>query len=90
MKTYARMDLVHSPEWTIDRKFPLIRTHFNTCINPNLNPNSNFDLKGRVHCFSMQVVMTKCFLLNPDKNMAQIRLVVFEKNAKNAHFNSKT
>jgi len=36
--------------------------------------------KGRVHCFSMQVVMNKCFLLNPEKRtLAQIRLVVFEK-----------
>jgi len=32
-----------------------------------------------------QVVM-KCFLINPEKNLAQIRLVVFEKNA---HFNSE-
>jgi len=29
----------------------------------------------------MQVVMNKCFLLNPE-NFAQIRLVVYEKNAK--------
>jgi len=28
--------------------------------------------------------MNKCFLLNPEKNLAQIRLVVFKKNAKNA------
>jgi len=40
--------------------------------------------KGWVPCFSMQVVMNKCFL-NSEKNLAQIRLVVFEKNA---HFNS--
>jgi len=39
------------------------------------------DFKSRVHCFSMQVVMNKCFLLNPEKSLAQIRLVVFEKNA---------
>jgi len=32
----------------------------------------------------MQVVMSKCFLLNPEKNLAQIRFVVFKKNAKNA------
>jgi len=38
-------------------------------------------LKGRVHCFSMQVGMNKCFL-NPEKKMAQIRHVVFEKNVK--------
>jgi len=29
----------------------------------------------------MQVVMNKYFLLNLEKNLAQIRLVVFEKNA---------
>jgi len=46
------------------------------------------DLKCRVQCFSMQVVMNKCFLLNPEKNLVQIRLVVFE-NTKNAHFNSE-
>jgi len=46
-------------------------------------------IKGRVHCFSMQVVMKKCFLLNPGKKLAQILLVIFEKNAKNAHFNSE-
>jgi len=36
--------------------------------------------KCRVHCFLMQVVINKCFL-NPENNLAQIRLVVFEKNA---------
>jgi len=25
------------------------------------------EFKGRVHCFSMQVVMNKCFILNPEK-----------------------
>jgi len=42
-------------------------------------------IKGREQCFLMQlmqVVMNKCFLLNPENNLAQIRLVVFEKNAK--------
>jgi len=29
----------------------------------------------------MQVVMNKCFFLNPEKKLAQIRLVVFEINA---------
>jgi len=37
--------------------------------------------KGRVQCFSKKVVMNKCFLLNPEKNLAQIRFVLFEKNA---------
>jgi len=29
----------------------------------------------------MQVAMNKCFFLNPEKNLAQIRLIVYEKNA---------
>jgi len=37
-----------------------------------------------MHCFSMQVIMNKCFLLNPKKSLAQIRLIVFEKNEKDA------
>jgi len=32
----------------------------------------------------MQVVTNKCFLQNLEKNLAQIRLVVFEENTKNA------
>jgi len=29
----------------------------------------NYNLfKGRVHCFSMSVIMSKCFLLNSEKN----------------------
>jgi len=40
--------------------------------------------KGQVQCFSMQVVINKCFLLNPEKTLAQIRLVVLDKNAINA------
>jgi len=39
--------------------------------------------------YSNAVVMNKCFLLYHEKKLAQIRLVVFEKNAKNAHFNSE-
>jgi len=39
--------------------------------------------------FSMQVVMNKYFLLDAEKKFAQIRIVVFEKNAKTAHFNSE-
>jgi len=30
----------------------------------------------------MQIVMNKCFLLNPEKILTQLRLVIFEKNAK--------
>jgi len=35
------------------------------------------EFKDRVQCFSMQVVMNKCFVLNPVKSLSQIRLVVF-------------
>jgi len=28
----------------------------------------DYVVKDRVHCFSMQVVKNKCFLLNPEKN----------------------
>jgi len=28
-----------------------------------------FRFKVRVHCFTMQVVINKCFLLNPEKNI---------------------
>jgi len=38
--------------------------------------------KCLVECFLIQVVINKCFLLNPEKKLAQIRFVVFEKNAK--------
>jgi len=27
-------------------------------------------IKGRVHCFSMQIVINKCFLLNPEKSVS--------------------
>jgi len=37
----------------------------------------------------MQVILNKCFVLNPDKKkLAQIRLNVYKKNAKTTHFNS--
>jgi len=29
----------------------------------------------------MKVEINKCFLLNPEKKLAQIRLVIYEKNA---------
>jgi len=52
----------------------------NTSFVPTL-AREKFRLKGRVQCFSMQVVINKWFLLNPKKKLAQIRLVIFEKNA---------
>jgi len=53
-----------------------------------VSTNKNF-IKARVHCFSMKVQMNKCFLLNTEKKLAQICLVIFEKNAKNANFNAE-
>jgi len=41
-----------------------------------------------MQCFSMQVVINKYFLLNPEE-FARIRFVIFEKNAKKAHFTSE-
>jgi len=37
------------------------------CVSVLPVPSERDILKGRVHCFSMQVVMNKCFLLNPGK-----------------------
>jgi len=38
----------------------------------------------------MQVVINKSFLLKPETNLAQIRLVVLEKNAKTTPLNPKS
>jgi len=40
---------------------------------------------GLEQCFSIQVAMNKCFLLKPEKNLARILPVIFEKNAKTAY-----
>jgi len=70
-----------------------IMLHF-YCKTVNLLPFSMTDwrrqtaepsysrFKSRMQCSSMQVVMNKCFLLNPEKNLIQIYLVVFENNKK--------
>jgi len=49
--------------------------------------NSNC-FKDRLQCFSMQVVMNKCFLLNPEKNCVDPSCH-FREIRKNAHFNSE-
>jgi len=43
--------------------------------------SSLYSIKGQMHCFSMQVVMNKRFLLNLKKKLAKIRLIVFEKKS---------
>jgi len=45
-------------------------------------------LKGRVHCFTMQVVISKCFLLNPEKFGADPSCC-FREKSKISHFNSE-
>jgi len=45
--------------------------------------------KGRVQCFSMQAVMNKHFSWILKIKLAQIRLVIFEKNSKTARFYSE-
>jgi len=53
-------------------------------INCNNLIYANFAVKDRVQCFSMKRVMKNCFLLNHEKILVQIRLVIFKKNAKTA------
>jgi len=45
--------------------------------------------KGRVHCFSIQVVMNKCFLLNSEKKFSADPPSRFQEKRKNTHFNSE-
>jgi len=56
----------------------------NSWYKDHRNPPTNGTaccFKSRVHCCSVQVVLNKCFLLNPERKIGQIRLVVFKKNA---------
>jgi len=43
-----------------------------------------FEFKGRVHWFSMQVVMNKCFLLQPWKNWRR-SVLSFSRNTQKTH-----
>jgi len=61
----------------------IIVTESNSLLAKNDTASIIKDLvcKGQVQCFSMQVVMSMCFLLNPEKNFVQIRLVILAKCA---------
>jgi len=65
----------------------------NPAISMNRNKTVTFSLavflliKSRVHCFSMQVVKNKCFLLNP-KNIGADPSCRFREKRKNRTFNS--
>jgi len=48
-----------------------------------------FSVKGRVHCFSMQVGVDKCFLLNPEKNFGVDPFCRFWEKRKKRTFNSE-
>jgi len=45
--------------------------------------------KGRVHCFSMQVVINKCFLLNPEKRHWRKSIMSFSRKTQNGTLYSK-
>jgi len=57
-------------------------------INAKEKTQEYIMIKGRVHCFSMQVVMNKCFLINPEKKFGADPACRF-RESKKAHFNSK-
>jgi len=46
-------------------------------------------IKGRVQCFSMQVVMNKCFLLDLEKTWRWSVLFIWEKYENHTQFNSE-
>jgi len=57
--------------------------------NGNLTANLPA-FKGRMQCFSIQVVMKKCLLLNPEKKfLVQIYSCRFREKRKSAPFNSE-
>jgi len=82
MYTYHTMPLFLERRQAYHSHHTLIHTHSQSATHIRIIVGTLF--KGRVHCFSMQAVMNKCFLLNLEKKLAQIRLVVFEKHVKNA------
>jgi len=62
-----------------------------TCQTSKLNTlkwTNRQTLEGRVHCFSLQLVMNKCFLLNPEKKSADPSCR-FREKCKKRTFNSE-
>jgi len=47
------------------------------------------DIKSRVHCSSMQVIINKCFLLNPEKKIGTNPSYRFREIAKKRILNSE-
>jgi len=54
-------------------------------ISEKIKGGATHCFKGLVQRFLQLFVLSKCFLLNPGKKLAQIRAVLFEKNLKTAH-----
>jgi len=54
------------------------------CIKNSVIFKKNTNIIKAGCILSIQVVINKCFLLNPEKKLAKILPGVFEKNAKNA------
>jgi len=61
--------------------FKIFLAHHDICF---LVTALTINFKGLVQRFSHQVIMNKCFLLNPEKNSSQIRAVVFKEYVKTA------
>jgi len=57
--------------------------------NEVLKHNTSNRVKGRVYCFSMQVVMNKFFLLNPENKFGANPSCRFRVNCKNRTFSSE-
>jgi len=54
----------------------------------NQCPKLNYEneIKGRVQCFSMLVLLNNCFLLNPEKNLS---VLSFSRKTQKRTFNSE-
>jgi len=72
--------------------------HLNTYVNfvlfkkhtqQNAMQECKCSFKGRVDCFSMQVVINKCFLLNPEKKFGADLSCHLTTIQKKAHFNAE-
>jgi len=74
------MQIANSNFASLKRKRKLRKNIF--CFNKAQMRNCKIIFKGRVHCFSMQVGMNKCFLLNPEKNWRRFVLTFSRKTQK--------
>jgi len=66
-----------------------VNFYFSACDQRKLLRIARQGFKDRVHCFSMQVVINKCFLLNPKKNFGADSSCRFRQKCKKRTFNSE-